>query len=145
MDKSFSVIMAIIVGICQGVQSPINAALGKVITPKVAAFNSVLVSTIIMFLIVLFSGTFKEYSNIKNISPLYWIGGVFGIAIVFLSIKVIPILGTTSAFSIFIAVQLIVGVLLNQFGLLGVAKVPMDPVRFMGVILLLVAVKMVVR
>ena len=145
MDKSFSIILAIIVGICQGVQSPINAALGKVITPKVAAFNSVLVSAIIMFLIVLFSGTFKEYSNIKDISPFYWIGGVFGIAIVFLSIKVIPILGTTSAFSIFIAVQLIVGVLLNQFGLFGVAKIPMDPVRFMGVILLVVAVKMVVR
>jgi bacterial/archaeal transporter family-2 protein len=145
VDKAYGILMSIIVGICLGIQPTINAALGKVITPKLAAFHSVFVSTIVISIIILFSGNFDEYHNIKNISPLYWLGGVVGIVIVFLGIKVIPILGTASAISIFVSVQLIVGVLINQFGLFGVAKVPIDTIKISGILFLLIGVGMVVR
>jgi len=137
VDKAYGILMSIIIGICLGIQPTINAALGKVITPKLAAFHSVFVSTIVISIIILFSGNFDEYHNIKNISPLYWLGGVVG--------KVIPILGTASAISIFVSVQLIVGVLINQFGLFGVAKVPIDSIKVLGILFLLIGVGMVVR
>lgn len=145
MDKAYGIIMSIVVGICLGIQPAINAALGKVITPKLAAFHSVFVSTIVISIIIIFSGNFHEYHNIKNINPIYWMGGFVGIAIVFLGIKVIPVLGAASALSIFVSVQLIVGVLINQFGLFGVAQVPIDPIKISGILFLLIGVGMVVR
>jgi transporter family-2 protein len=145
MNKPFSIVMAILVGICLGMQPTINAALGKVITPKVAAFHSVFISTIIICIVILLSGNFNEYQNLKNISPVYWIGGVLGIVIVFLSIKVVPVLGTTLSLSIFVSVQLIVGALINHFGIFGVVKAPIDFIRFLGIILLLIGIKMVLR
>jgi bacterial/archaeal transporter family-2 protein len=143
MSKTTGIIMSVIVGICLGLQPAINAELGKAITPKLAAFNSVFVSTVIISIAILFSGNFGEYHNIKNVSPLYWIGGVLGIVIVFLGIKVVPVLGTASALSIFVSVQLIVGVILNHFGILGVNKVPIEPLKFLGIIFLLIGVKLV--
>lgn len=145
MEKTFSILMAVIVGICLAVQPVVNATLGKAVTTKVAAFHSVLISTAIIGIIIIFSGNFNEYYNIKNVSPLYWIGGVFGIAIVFLSIKIIPVLGSASAISIFISVQLITGVIINQFGLFGVPKIPIDLIKILGIIFLIIGAKMVVR
>jgi bacterial/archaeal transporter family-2 protein len=145
MSKPLSIVMAVLVGVCLGMQPILNAALGKAITPKVAAFHSVFISTIIICIVILLSGNFNEYQNIKNISPLYWVGGVLGIVIVFLSIKVVPVLGPTMALSIFVSVQLIVGALINHFGVFGVAKAPIDFIRFFGIILLLIGVKMVLR
>lgn len=145
MEKTYGIIMAVIVGICLGTQPAINAVLGKSITPKIAAFHSVLTSTVIMLTIILVSGNFKEYANIKNVPPLYWIGGTFGIVIVFLSIKVVPILGAASALSIFVSLHVITGAVLSHFGLFGVTKSPIDFVRLFGIILILIGVKIVVR
>lgn len=145
MEKTLSILMAILVGICLAVQPVVNAALGKAVTAKVAAFHSVLTSAVIIGIITIISGNFNEYCNIKNVTPLYWIGGVFGIAIVFLSIKVIPELGAASAISIFISVQLIIGALINQFGLFGVQKVPIDLIKLLGMIMLVLGARMVVR
>ncbi len=145
MEKIYGIIMAVIVGMCLGIQPPINAALGKAVSPKVAAFHSVLTSTTVMGIIILISGNFKEYLNIKNVNPIYWIGGVLGIAIVFLSIKVVPILGTAAAFSIFVAAQIITGAILNHLGVLGVNKSPIDLFKIIGMIFILIGVKMVVK
>ena len=55
-------------------------------------------------------------------SPIYIIaGGVLGAIIVYLAAKVVPILGSTTAISVFIVVQLTVGVFIDHFGLFGMA------------------------
>lgn len=145
MEKIYGIIMAIIVGVCSGIQPPINAALGKAVSSKVAAFHSVLISTITMCIIILISGNFKQYANIKNVHPIYWIGGLLGITIVFLSIKVVAVLGTAAAFSIFVSAQIITGAVLNHFGLLGVNKISIDLFKIIGMVLILIGVKMVIR
>lgn len=145
MEKTYGILMAVLVGICLGTQPAINAVLGKAVTPKVAAFHSVLTSTVIMLTIILVSSNFRSYVNIRNVPPLYWIGGAIGIVVVFVSIKVMPILGAASALSIFVSTQVITGAILSHFGLFGVTKSPIDIFRFVGIILILVGVKIVVR
>ncbi|MFD3156664.1 DMT family transporter [Haloimpatiens sp. FM7330] len=145
MDKTHAVIIAVIIGVCMGLQAPINACLGKYVNVKNAALHSFMTSFSLMLLVVLFTGNIKEYVNVTKASPIYLIGGVLGIIIVFFSIKIVPVLGTASAFSIFVSIQLITGALINHFGILGIDRIPITPVKIIGILFLIIGVNLVIK
>lgn len=143
MDKGVAIVLAIICGICAGFQPPINAGLGKVINPKNATFISLAVSFLIISVIVFSTGNIGEVSKITSISPKYWIGGILGITVVFISLKVIPILGATVTYSLVVSSQLIVGAIINQFGLFGVNKMPITFTQLAGMGFLILGLKFI--
>lgn len=135
--------LAIICGICAGIQPPINAGLGKVINSKNATLVSLTGSIILIFIIVLTTGNIKEVTKITSISPLYWIGGIFGVIVVFTSLTVIPVLGATTTYSMIVSFQLIVGAIINQFGLFGVTRSPITLTKVLGIGFLILGVKFI--
>ncbi|MCY6369279.1 DMT family transporter [Clostridium ganghwense] len=145
MNKFYSIILALCIGICLAVQAPINANLGKVINAKNAALNSVLVSSITIFIIILLTGNIKEYSNITKVPPYYWIGGLLGIIVVFGTILIIPALGTLTTFSIIVTVQLVIGALINHFGWFGIAPMPITITKISGIILLICGLRLIMK
>lgn len=145
MTKLYGIMMAVVVGMCISLQAPINTGLGKVITPKAAALHSFLTGTVILLFMNIFFGDLSAYLNIAKVQPIYWIGGLLGVGIVFLTIEVIPILGTGASFSIFVAVQLITGILIDHFGVLGVPRSPVGALKMAGIILILIGVRLVVK
>ncbi|KJS20708.1 MAG: hypothetical protein VR72_13055 [Clostridiaceae bacterium BRH_c20a] len=145
MEKIHGVLMAITIGLCFGLQPAINSTLGKALTPKVAAFHSILVTFIIIFLVVLFSNELPIYKNIVSLHPVYWMGGVLGFGIVFMAILTIPILGSSASIAIFVTVQLIVGSILDHFGLLGIERSPIIPKQLLGILVLIIGVKLILK
>lgn len=145
MNNIQGILSAVVIGICLAAQGPINSNLAKVVSNKVASFHSILTSVVIMGAVVLFTSGFSSYGSITKVSPLYWTGGVLGVIIVFLTVKTIPMIGTAAFFSITVSLQLIVGALINHFGMFGVQKVPMDFMKMAGIALMLIGVRMVVR
>ena len=143
--KIYGIILAVVVGVCISLQAPINTGLGKVISPKTAALHSFMTGTIILLLLSIRDGSIRMYPNITSIHPVYWVGGFLGVGIVFFTIKVIPILGTGAAFSIFVTIQLITGMLVDHFGVLGVPRSPISSTKILGVLLMLVGVSVIVR
>ena len=143
MNRFYAFTLAIIAAISMGIQPTINAALGKYIPPEISAFHSLLTSTLLMLIIILFKGNMNQYKNIINVNPIYWLGGVFGLLIVLLGLKAIPVLGTTISFSIFVSVQLIVAAIINHFGWLEVPISPITPTKIIGMILMLIGVKLI--
>jgi len=145
MEKIHSILMAVTIGLCLGLQPAMNATLGKSLTPKVAAFHSVLITFMIIFLLVLFSNELPVYKNIVNVHPVYWLGGILGFGIVFLSILTLPILGSSASIAIFVTVQLITGSVLDHFGLLGLERSPMMPQQLLGIVVLIIGVKLILK
>jgi transporter family-2 protein len=65
-----------------------------------------------------------------------WLGGVRGLTVVFTITFAQPRIGATATIGILIAGQLVMGLLIDRFGLFGVEQIAISPVRLAGVALL---------
>lgn len=119
------------------IQSVLNSALGK----KTGNLGSVLVLTVVsisvlLLLIALFPGT----TNLKRIPGLaewyLYAGGVLGIVILAAPIFLIPRIGATSTLTALVVGQLVLALVMDQFGLFGIPKIEINLTRIMGLILL---------
>ena len=80
------------------------------------------------------------------LSAPYWLilgGGLIGAYVVFISLMATPILGVTTLFAALLGGQLLIAVLLDHFGLLGLNPHPINFGRFLGLSLLIVGVFLV--
>lgn len=146
MSKSTAFIFAILAGICMGSQPAINGVFGKEVTTKVAVFISLIISTLIFLGINLFDADWLNFKKVLTVHPFYVIsGGLLGAVIIYYAAKVVPILGSTTAISIFIVVQLLVSVLLDHFGLFGLAQSSLTINKIVGIFLLLAGLGFIVR
>lgn len=71
-----------------------------------------------------------------------WIGGIFGAIWVTTNIVAVPRVGTAVAFGAVIFGQLVGAMVLDTYGWLGVPRIPLDPWRVAGALLLFVGVLM---
>ena len=145
MNFIFALIGAGIVGICVALEPTVNSGLGKIITPRLATLHSFLVGTLIVVIINILSGGFKEYRFITKAPPYLWIGGVIGTVVVYVGAKVAPVIGIAATLTIMVSVQLITSIVIDSFGLLGAEKIPLDFSRIAGVLIMIVAVRLIVR
>ena len=145
MSYILALIGAGIIGICVALEPTVNSGMGKYITPRLASFHSFLVGILLITIINVLSGGFKEYKFIIKAPPYLWIGGILGVIIVYTGTRVVPIIGLVSTVTIMVAVQLIMGVIIDHFGLFGTVKVPVDISKIAGALLMIVAVKLIVK
>ncbi len=70
-------------------------------------------------------------------SPTWmWLGGVMGLTVVFTITFAQPKIGATATIGILIAGQLVMGALIDRFGLFGVEQIAISPARAVGIALL---------
>ena len=70
-------------------------------------------------------------------SPAWmWIGGLMGFTVVTSITFAQPRLGATAVIGILIAGQLVMGALIDRFGLFGVDQIAISPARVAGIVLL---------
>jgi len=65
-----------------------------------------------------------------------WLGGVMGLTVVFAITVAQPRIGATATIGILIAGQLVMGALIDRFGLFGVDQIAISPPRLAGIALL---------
>jgi transporter family-2 protein len=92
-----------------------------------------------------FGGTGTGLRGLQSAPPSAYLGGVLGIGYVLGAIFAIPNVGVVVAVCAAIAGQMIGSLLADTFGWFGVSKVPLDPLRLVGIGLLLVGVLLVQR
>jgi bacterial/archaeal transporter family-2 protein len=130
------VLIGLIGGIAVGVQSPIAGAMGQRVGGTASSFIIHLSGMILSGLLLFFRGgeKIKDWHTL----PWYMLGaGIFGL-ILYQTINVtLPRLGGTMMITLIIVGQLLAGMVIDHFGLLGVAVRPVDLTRIFGVIILL--------
>ena len=72
----------------------------------------------------------------KNAPPIAWIGGLMGAFFVASSVALVPRLGVALTFSLIVAGQMLITLVLDHFGVLGVPVKEVSLMRVLGIILI---------
>ncbi|RIW31387.1 DMT family transporter [Bacillus salacetis] len=90
-----------------------------------------------LVLLFLKDGSLKQ---ITEVNKLYLIGGLFGVLIVYSTMKGISTVGPAVSISIVLISQLAIALVINTFGLLGVEAVPLSFSKIAGLLLMVAGV-----
>lgn len=141
------IILAIVAGAVLPLQAGLNVQLGKSVhQPIFAAFASFLIGTIALFLYLLvLKFDYNTISQTKTVSPVVWIAGVLGAFYVAAVIILAPKLGTALTFSLVVAGQMIISLVFDHYGLLGLPIKQINWQRLLGVAFLITGVLLIRR
>lgn len=146
MDRSAAVVLTALTGGLVALQAPINSTLGRAIGTWQAAFLSFAIGTVALALIAaLASGGLGAIAGVEHVSLVYLTGGLLGAAYITSVLVTVRTLGLGGVTAATIAGQLAISVVVDHFGLLGVAKQPISAAKVAGVVLLGLGTYLVVR
>ncbi len=131
-------LLAVMAGAMMPTQAATNNRMAVVVdSPILAAFLSFVIGTAALFACVVASGTpLGNIAAIKDAPPIAWIGGFLGAFFVTAAVVLVPRLGPAMTFSLMIAGQMIVSLVIDHFGLLGVPVKEVSIARLAGVLLI---------
>ncbi len=146
MDRGAAVLLTAFTGGLVALQAPVNSLLGRAIGTWQAAFVSFAIGTVALACIAaLATGGLGQVSGVRNVSWYYLTGGLLGAAYVTTILVTVRTLGAGGIVAATIAGQLAVSVVVDHFGLVGVAKQPVTAAKVAGVLLLGLGTYLVVR
>lgn len=139
--------LTVLIGALMPVQAGINAQLTRLVQhPYLGALISFTIGTLVLSLVTLIQGFPSEsLKRLTEAPPHFFLGGLLGALFVASSIFLIPKMGPTIMIAALITGQLIMSVIIDHYGLLGLPVIPVNPIRLLGVALLFVGVFLVIR
>lgn len=146
MSRGLAVLLGVGAGCLVGMQAPINSRLGKAVGTWPAATVSFLVGTIALVAVV--AVVRGEIGNLGHVGRAPWwalIGGLLGAVYVTVALVAVRTLGASGLTAVVITGQLAISVVIDRFGLLGVARQHVGAQRILGLALLVAGVLLVVR
>jgi transporter family-2 protein len=142
-NNYFFIFLAILAGIAMPTQATVNSRLAESVNhnPILAAFISFAVGTVALFIYIVLTGIpLNQLAAAKDAPPIAWIGGFLGAFFVSVMATVVPRIGVALAFSLAIGGQMLVTLLIDHFGWLGVPEKPINLWRVLGAALITVGV-----
>ncbi|MBG0918824.1 MULTISPECIES: DMT family transporter [unclassified Exiguobacterium] len=134
----FGIICSAVAGAFISVQAAVNAKmninLGAWAT-TVLVFIVGLVGSIIPLL--LFGG---NLAGLRDLSPIYWLGGLLGVGVVYCVMRSIQLLGPTLSVSLILVSQLIWALVVDLYGAFGMPQITLSAGQIVGLTILLVGV-----
>ena len=146
MSRTLAVLVGVGAGGLVGMQAPINSRLGKTVGTAQAATFSFLVGTAALLLLASFWR--GGLGNLGHVGRAPWwalVGGLFGAVYVSVALVAVRTLGASGLTAVVITGQLAISVVIDRFGLLGVAKQHIGVTRIIGLVLLVAGFVLVVR
>jgi len=145
MDTIFLIILiGLIGGVAVGLQSP----LASMISQQLGIFESVFIvhlgGALIALIPLLYLGGGK-LSQWRSVPWYALAAGVFGLVVIASISYMIPRIGIAAAITTIVAGQLLVGTILDHFGLLGAAEKSLEPTRIFGLLVVLAGVWLTVK
>ncbi|MCW5959666.1 MAG: DMT family transporter [Pyrinomonadaceae bacterium] len=142
INSYFFILLAIVAGMMMPTQAAINnkLALG-VNSPILAAFVSFIVGTAALFIYILATGIpLGAIFSAKGLPLVAWTGGVLGAFFVATTVLLVPRLGVALTFSLVIAGQMLITLIIDHFGWLDVPEKQISIPRVIGAALITVGV-----
>lgn len=137
-------ILVVLAGGATALQAPTNARLaGAVASPVNAAFVSFAVGTAALALAAAMLQTRPDMTAVRGLPWWAWVGGLYGAVFVVAAAWGVPRLGVALTITLMVAGQLLIGLILDHFGAMGVPRAPLSLGRVAGVGLVIAGVLMV--
>ena len=133
--KVILLLFALVAGMLVPVQAVLNTKMGRALgDPVFAALISFSVGTVSLFIYALVVqidlGSIRQASGL---SWMVWAAGCLGAVFVAATIILTPRLGAALTFSLVVAGQLLMAVLMDHFGAFGIQTQPMSWMRLAGI------------
>jgi bacterial/archaeal transporter family-2 protein len=143
-----AILPIILIGLAGGIAVGLQSPMASMLTQRLGIFESVFIvhigGAMIALIPLLFYGGGK-LAQWRSV-PWYALGaGIFGMIVIGAISYMIPRIGVAGAITIIVAGQLLVGTILDHFGLLGAATRSMDLTRAFGLAVVLVGVWLTVK
>jgi bacterial/archaeal transporter family-2 protein len=129
-------LLAVIGGMTIAVQGQINGGLGKKVGVIEGAFISFSVGTLALLFILLFFGN-GQISTIGTVPKWQLLGGFLGAFFVIVQVLVVPKIGVSTTLIAVVVGQIILGAIIDHFGLFGGHRFPIDKQKMLAIALLL--------
>jgi len=141
----FYVLLALCAGAFMPVQAGVNSQLARWAGhPVLAATISFLVGTLALLLYSLtLRSSWPAWNSFSSAPWWVWTGGFFGAFFVAVAAAFAPKLGAATFISITVAGQMLVSLILDQYGLMGFQQRPLSVWRVVGAVLLVVGVALI--
>jgi bacterial/archaeal transporter family-2 protein len=146
VSRALAVLLGVSAGALVGMQAPINSRLGKSVGTAQAATFSFLVGTVALLLLASF--WHGGLGNLSRVTDAPWwalIGGLLGAVYVSVALVAVRTLGASGLTAVVITGQLAISLVIDRFGLLGIAKQHIGASRILGLMLLIAGFLLVVR
>ena len=142
------VILIILVGLIGGIAVGLQSPMASIISQRLGLLESVFIvhvgGAIVALVPLLFYGGGK-LGQWKSL-PWYTLGaGALGLVVIAAISFMIPRVGVAASIITVVAGQLLVGTLLDTYGLLGAVQKSLDPTRILGLLVLMVGVWLTVK
>lgn len=140
-------LLALLAGVALPTQAAINNKLATAVQqPVLSALVSFLVGTVALLAYCLVTNVpLRAVMAAKNVSAVAWTGGLLGAYIVTATIILVPRMGVALTFSLIISGQMLVTLVLDHYGLLGVPIRSVNIPRVLGVLLIITGVILIRR
>ncbi|TMK25843.1 MAG: DMT family transporter [Actinobacteria bacterium] len=146
MSRGLAVLLGVGAGCLVGMQAPINSRLGKAVGSVQAATFSFLVGTAVLLVVAVFvRGGLGTLGHVGRAPWWALVGGLLGAVYVTVALVAVRTLGASGLTAVVITGQLVISVVIDRFGLLGIAKQHVGAPRIIGLLLLAGGVVLVVR
>ena len=134
--------LAMGIGIAMSFQTAINTQLREYLySPLQAALLSFLIGTIVLAFLVLFQSVQKPTLHDFTAIPWYlWFGGCLGVYAISISIYTAPKLGFLTLSGLIIFGQIVMSMVIDQFGLFATDKTPINWQRLFGGVVIFIGV-----
>jgi transporter family-2 protein len=144
MTKGIALLLSAVAGMLVAMQPPINSKLGQAVGTFAAATISFMVGTVALLVVAVAAGG-THLDGLKGVPWWYFAGGFIGAVFVASSLVTVRTLGAGGVVAATIAGQLTASVVIDRFGLLGIAQKPLTAAKVVGIVLLAAGVFLIVR
>jgi transporter family-2 protein len=142
-----AIILIILIGLAGGIAVGLQSPMASMITQRLGIFESVFIvhlggALIALIPMLIYGSKLAQWRSV----PWYTLGaGIFGLIVIAAISYMIPRVGVAASITTVVAGQLLVGTILDQYGLLGAAVKPLDVTRVIGLCVVLVGVWLTVK
>ena len=143
-----SIIVIILIGLAGGIAVGIQAPLSSMISQRLGILESVFIihmggAFFALIPLLIYGG--GKLGNWRTVPWYALCAGVFGLVVIFSMSYMIPRVGVATALIILLAGQLLIGTVMDHFGLLGAAQRPVDFMRILGLAVVFLGVWLSVK
>jgi len=145
MSTLVAVLVALAVGTAISTQSSFSAVMGRHVGLWPTAFVVHVVGMVVSLApLWLYRGQ-AQWAGLAQTPWYTYLGGALGVVIIAGIAYLVGQVGVTAGVSIVIAAQLATALLIDHFGWFGIASQPVDWLKLLGVALLIVGARLVLR
>ncbi len=140
-----ALLVALLSGVAMAVQGAINSSLGKLIGLLQATLIVHLTATLAIIGLLFFPLSEGNWAKLSHAPWYLWLGGLIGVFITYGVVASIPKVGAALATTAIIVGQVTTALLIDNFGLLGLDKIPFTWWKAAGLVLLAVGARLMLN